>query len=57
MVSEILTYGKTSINKNKFHKTTTSINIDETDINKIILLDKTSYGNKGSFKAQNEVFP
>ena len=38
------------INKNAFHKTTTSINIDEVDINKITLFGKTSYGNKDSFK-------
>ena len=43
-------YDETCINKNAFHKTTTSINIDEVDINKITLLDKTSYGNKGLFK-------
>ena len=38
------------INKNAFHKATISINIDEVDINKITVFDKTSYGNKGSFK-------
>ena len=29
---------------------TTSINIDEVEMDKITLLDKTSYGNKDSFK-------
>ena len=31
-------------------KKTTSININEIEINKIVLFNKTSYGNKGSFK-------
>ena len=50
MESKILSYGETCINKNAFHKETNSINIDEVEIDKIALLDKTSYGNKGSFK-------
>ena len=50
MESNILSYGETCINKNAFHKTTTSINIDEVGIYKIKLFDKASYGNKGSFK-------
>ena len=50
MESKFLSYGKTYINKNAFHKETNSINIDEVKINKIILFDKTSYVNKGSFK-------
>ena len=50
MKPKILSYDETCINKNAFHKTTTSINIDEADINKITLCDKTSYGNKGSIK-------
>ena len=51
MKLKVLSYDETCINKNAFHQTTTSINIDEVDIiNKITLLDKTSYGNKGSFK-------
>ena len=36
--------------KMHFTKKTTSINIDEVEIDKITRLDKTSYGNKGSFK-------
>ena len=47
---KILGYGETCINKNAFHKKTTSVNIDEVEINKITLLDKNSYGNKSSFK-------
>ena len=39
MESKVLSYGETCINKNAFHKTTTSINIEEVDINKITLLD------------------
>ena len=50
MEPKVLTYDETCIDKNAFHKTTTSINIDEVEIDKITLLDKTSYGNKGSFK-------
>ena len=45
-----MSHGETCININGFQKTTTSINIDEAGINKITLRDKTSYGNKGSFK-------
>ena len=50
MESKISSYDETCINKNAFHKETNSINIDEVDINRIKLLNKTSYGNKGSFK-------
>ena len=50
MESQVLSYDEACIKKNAFHKTTTSINIDEVDINKITLLEKTSYGNKSSFK-------
>ena len=46
MKLKALGYGRTCINENAFHKTITSINIDEVDIGKITLLDKTSYGNK-----------
>ena len=46
MGSKILNSGEASINKNKFHKTTTSININEVDINKIMLFDKAPYGNR-----------
>ena len=50
MRSKVLGYGGRSINKNAFHKAATSISIDEVEINKIMLFDKTSYGNKGLFK-------
>ena len=50
MKPKVLNYGETCINKNAFHKTTTSSNTDEVDINKIILFNKNSYDNKGLFK-------
>ena len=50
MGSKVLSYGKTGINKNALLKTTTSINFDEVEINRIMLFDKISYGNKGLFK-------
>ena len=50
MKPKVLSYDEICINKNVFHKTTSSINIDEVAIDKITLLDITSYGNKGSFK-------
>ena len=50
MESKVMSYGKTYINNNAFQKETNSINIDEVETNKIMLFDKTSYGNKGSFK-------
>ena len=50
MRSKILSYGKTAIIKSAFHKKTISININEIKVNRIVLFDKTSYGNKGSFK-------
>ena len=50
MGSKILSYGETAIIKNAFHRKTTSININEIKINRTVLFDKTSYGNKGSFK-------
>ena len=34
MKPKVLTYGKTRINKNAFHKKATSINIDEVEIDK-----------------------
>ena len=50
MGSKILSYGETAIIKSAFHKKTTSVNINEIEINRIVLFNKTSYGNKGSFK-------
>ena len=46
MGSKILSYGETAIDKSAFHKKTASINIHEIEINKIVLFDITSYGNK-----------
>ena len=50
MGSKILSYGETAIIKSAFHKKTTSININEIEINRIVLFNKTSYSNKGSLK-------
>ena len=50
MGSKILSCGETAIVKSAFHKKTTSININEIKINRIVLFDITSYGNKGSLK-------
>ena len=50
MGSKILSYGETAIIKNAFHKKTTSVNINKIEINRIVLFNKTSYSNKGSFK-------
>ena len=50
MESKILSYDETCINENAFHKETNSVNIDEVEIDKIMMLDKTSYGNKSFFK-------
>ena len=43
-------YGETCIDKNAFHNNKSSISINKIEVNGIILFDKTSYGNKGSFK-------
>ena len=50
MEPKILSYGETGIIKTAFQKKTTSINLNEIEINRIALFDKTSYGNKSSFK-------
>ena len=50
MGSKVLSYGEIGININAFHKATTSVSIDEIEINGIMLFDKTSYGNKDLFK-------
>ena len=50
MESKTLCSGKTCIDNNSFHNNKSSISINEIEINRIILFDKTSYGNKGSFK-------
>ena len=50
MGSKTLCCGETCIDKNAFHNNKSSISINEVEINRIALFDKTSYGNKGSFK-------
>ena len=45
-----MSYGETAIIKTAFHRKTTSININEIEINRIVLFDQTSYGNNGSSK-------
>ena len=50
MGSKVLAYDETCINKNAFHKSATSINIDKVEINRIKLFDKISYDNKCLFK-------
>ena len=50
MESEILCCGATCIDKNAFHNNKSSININEVEINRIVLFNKTSCVNKGSFK-------
>ena len=50
MGSKVLGCGEIGIDKTAFHNHKTSIMIDEVEINKIALFDKTSSGNKGSFK-------
>ena len=52
MESKILSCGETAIIKSALHKKTTSININQIKINRIVLFEKTSHGNKGSFKVQ-----
>ena len=46
MSSKVLGYGETGIEKNAFHNNKTLISIDEVEINRIVLFDKTSYGKK-----------
>ena len=50
MRSKFLSYGEIGIDKNAFHNNTASISIDEVEINRIVIFDKTSYGNKGLLK-------
>ena len=50
MESKKICSGETHIDENAFHNSKSSININEIEINKIILFNKTSCGNKGSFK-------
>ena len=50
MRSEVLGYRETYIDKNAFHNNKSSISINEVEIKRIVLFDKTLYGNKGSLK-------
>ena len=50
MEPKILSCGEIGIIKTAFHKKATSININEIEIDRIALFDKSSRGNKGSFK-------
>ena len=49
MEPKILGCGETWIDNNAFHNNKSSISINEVEINRIVLFDKTLYGNKGSF--------
>ena len=44
MKPKILSYDETCINKNVFHKKTTSVDIDKAETDKITLLDQAPYG-------------
>ena len=50
MGSKVLGCGEIGIDKNAFHSNKNSVSIGEVEINRIVLFDKTSYGNKDSFK-------
>ena len=45
-----MSYGETAIIKSEFYKKTASTNINDIKINRIVLFNKTSYGNKRSLK-------
>ena len=51
MGSKTLNCGETCIDKNSFQNNKSSISINEIEINRKVFFDKTSYGNKGSFKS------
>ena len=50
MKQKALIFGEDCINKNKFHIYEESINIDKIDVKRIVLSNKESYSNKGSYK-------
>ena len=50
MRSKTLSSGETCIDKNAFHRNKSSISINEVEITRIVLFDKTSCGSKGSLK-------
>ena len=45
-----MVFGDYSVNKNAFQNCKEPIDIDKIDIRKIVVSNKDSYGNKGSFK-------
>ena len=47
MEPKFLVCGEIGININAFHNNKTSISINEVEINRILIFDKTSCGNKG----------
>ena len=50
MWSKKLCTGEVYIDKNAFHINKSSISINEIEINRIVLFNKTSYDNNSSFK-------
>ena len=50
MASKILSCGEAGVDENAFHNNKSSISINEVEINRIVLFDKTSCGSEGSFK-------
>ena len=50
MESKTLNKDEICTDKIAFHTNKFLISIDKVEINRIVLLNKTSYGNKGSFK-------
>ena len=50
MWSKKLCTGEVYIDKNAFHNNKSSISINETEINRIVLFNKTSCDNNSSFK-------
>ena len=50
MRSKTLNKDEICPDKKAFHNNKSSISIDKVEINRIVLLNKTSYGDKGSFK-------
>ena len=50
MRSKTLNKDEICVDNSAFHRNKSSIKINEININRMVLLNKTSYGNKGSFK-------
>ena len=63
MGKEILTFGNTEIEKNKFYRHMTPIFLEDVDIEKVLVSKKISFGEKnykyfiGSFYNENKVKP